>query len=329
MNTIGTSVTSGVIGSVKGLWELGQTNEWQKEDEKTVITTCSAKTVKWSNVSPKSMAARRPHGRNLYNSIEAYVRDQGTGLLNHIQFTVNHAWLVAQARCVVHPSIVENLSDEQLIRQISAAARDASHTLQVVPGEIPIEAPAESGVDSGNSSASTVSQSSMEARRPNGQNLFVSIEAFVRAQTSCLPILQQTGNHAWLVAPARGVVHPSIVEDLSDEQLIRQISAAVRDASHTLQVVPGEIPIIAGAGSGVDSGISSAINVSQSSMAARRPNGQKLYHSIEAFVRAQGSCFSIFLQFTWNHACLVALARSKIRARIVKDLSEKRPRVTH
>jgi hypothetical protein len=47
MNTIGTRVTSGMIESVKGSWEPGQ-------DEKMVIMTCSAKTVKWSNVSQKS-----------------------------------------------------------------------------------------------------------------------------------------------------------------------------------------------------------------------------------------------------------------------------------
>jgi hypothetical protein len=53
MNTIGTRVTSGVIRSVKGSWEPGQTNQRKKEDEETVNTTCSAKTVKWSNVSQK------------------------------------------------------------------------------------------------------------------------------------------------------------------------------------------------------------------------------------------------------------------------------------
>jgi hypothetical protein len=58
MNTIGTSLTSNVIGSVKGILEPRQTNERKKEDKKSVIMTCSAKTVKWSNVSQSSMAAR-------------------------------------------------------------------------------------------------------------------------------------------------------------------------------------------------------------------------------------------------------------------------------
>jgi hypothetical protein len=35
MNIIGTSVASGVIGSVKGSWEPEQTNERKEEDEKT------------------------------------------------------------------------------------------------------------------------------------------------------------------------------------------------------------------------------------------------------------------------------------------------------
>jgi hypothetical protein len=52
MNTIG------VIGSVKGSWEPRQTNQRKKEDEETVITTCSAKTVKWSNVSQKKKRQR-------------------------------------------------------------------------------------------------------------------------------------------------------------------------------------------------------------------------------------------------------------------------------
>jgi hypothetical protein len=49
------------------------------------------------------------------------------------------------------------------------------------------------------------------------------------------------------------------VENLSDEELIQRISAAVlvRDASRASQVVPEEIPIVARAGSGEDSGISS------------------------------------------------------------------------
>jgi hypothetical protein len=44
------------------------------------------------------------------------------------------------------------------------------------------------------------------------------------------------------------------VENLSDEELIQQISAAVRNA---LQVVPEEFPVVARAGSGEHSGISS------------------------------------------------------------------------
>ena len=152
MNTIGTSVTSDVSGSVKRSWEPGQTNEWKKEDEKSVITTCSAKTVKWSNVSKSSMAARRPNGQNPYSTIEAFVRDQRRLLPILLQVSVNHAILVQLARSEIRPRIVENLSDEELIQRISSAVRDASRAMQVVPGEIPIVARAGSGEDSGISS---------------------------------------------------------------------------------------------------------------------------------------------------------------------------------
>jgi hypothetical protein len=55
---------------------------------------------------------------------------------------------------------------------------------------------------------------------------------------------------------ARRVIHPSIVEEHTDEELIQQISAAVRGDLHTLQVVPENISIKR-AGSGGDSGMSS------------------------------------------------------------------------
>jgi hypothetical protein len=154
MNTIGTIVASGVIGSVKGSWEPGQTNERKEEDEKSITMTCSARTVKWSNVSQRSMAARRPNGQNLYSSIEAFVRDRNQGRLLPIllQVSVNHASLVELARSEIRPSIVENLSDEELIHRISAASRDASRASQVVPEEIPTVARARSGEDSGMSS---------------------------------------------------------------------------------------------------------------------------------------------------------------------------------
>jgi hypothetical protein len=152
MNTIGTRVASGVTGSVNGFSKPGQTNERKKQDDETVITTCSAKTVKWSNVSKSSMAARHPNGQNLYGSIEAFVRDQGRSLLILLQASVNHARLVDLARSVIRPRLVENLSDEELIQQISAAVRNASRALPVVPEEIPVVARVGSGENSGISS---------------------------------------------------------------------------------------------------------------------------------------------------------------------------------
>ena len=260
MNTIGTRVTSGVIGSVKGSWEPGQTNERKKKDDETVITTCSAKTVKWINVSKSSMAAHLSNGTNLYSSIEAFVRDEGGSLPILLRLSVNHASLVELARSKIRPRIVENLSDEELIQRISAAVlvRDASRASQVVTEEIPIVARAGSGEDSGISSASNVSQSSMAARRSNGQNLYSSIEAFVRDQASPLARLLRVSVND-VVELARFEIRPRIVENLSDEELIQRISAAVRvrDASGASQVVPEEIPIVARAGSGEDSGISS------------------------------------------------------------------------
>jgi hypothetical protein len=260
MNTIGTRVASGVTGSVNGFSKPGQTNERKKQDDETVITTCSAKTVKWSNVSKSSMAARHPNGQNLYGSIEAFVRDQGRSLLILLQASVNHARLVDLARSVIRPRLVENLSDEELIQQISAAVRNASRALPVVPEEIPVVARVGSGEDSGISSTSNVSRRSMEARHPNEQNLYSSIEAFVRDEGRSLLIqilLQASVTHASLVELARSVIRPRIVENLSDEELIQQISAAVRNASRALRVVPEEIPVVARAGSGEDSGISS------------------------------------------------------------------------
>jgi hypothetical protein len=53
---------------------------------------------------------------------------------------------------------------------------------------------------------------------------------------------------------ARSEIHPHAVNNLSDEELILRISAAVRDAS---QVVPEAISMVAHAGSAEDSGISS------------------------------------------------------------------------
>jgi hypothetical protein len=50
------------------------------------------------------------------------------------------------------------------------------------------------------------------------------------------------------------MIRHSIVENLSDEELIQRISAAVCDAS---QVVPEAVPMVARVGSGEDSGISS------------------------------------------------------------------------
>jgi hypothetical protein len=206
------------------------------------------------------MAARRPNGQYHYSSIEAFVRDQEGSLPILLREPVTHASLVMLARSVIRPSIVENLSDVELIRRIAAAvaARDASRASQVVPEEIPI-ARAESGEDSGISNASNVSQRSMEARRPNGQNQYSSIEAFVRDrnQGRLLPILlRESVNN--VVGLARSEIHPSIVENLSDEELIQRISAAVaaRNASRASQVVPEEIPI-ARAASGEDSDISS------------------------------------------------------------------------
>jgi hypothetical protein len=155
---------------------------------------------------------------------------------------------------------VENLSDEELIQQISSAARNASRSLPVVPEEIPVVARAGSVEGSSISSTSNVSQRSMAARHPNGQNLYGSIEAFVRDQGRSLLIqilLQASVNHASLVELARSEIRPRIVENLSDEELIQQISAAVRNASRALRVVPEEIPVVARAGSGEDSGISS------------------------------------------------------------------------
>jgi hypothetical protein len=98
------------------------------------------------------MAARRPNGQNLYRSIEAFVRDEGRSLPILLQFPVHHTRLVELARSEIRPSIVENLSDKELIQQISAASRDASRASQVVPKAIPIVARAGSGEHSGISS---------------------------------------------------------------------------------------------------------------------------------------------------------------------------------
>jgi hypothetical protein len=155
MHTIGTRVTSGVIGSVKGSWEPGQTNERMKnQDEETVITTCSAKTVKWSNVSQRSMATRRPNGDNLYSSIEAFVRDRNRGGLLPILIRVSVNDVVELARSVIRPSIVEDLSDEELIQRVSETVRDASQ-MAAEAVSIPIVARAGSGEDSGISSLRT------------------------------------------------------------------------------------------------------------------------------------------------------------------------------
>jgi hypothetical protein len=170
--------------------------------------------------------------------------------------------VVELARSEIRPRIVEDLSNEELIQQISAADHDASHALQVVPvqvvpEEIPILAGAGSGGNSGISSARNASQRSMASHRPNEQSLYRSTQAFVRDQNQggLLPrMLQFTVTHAGLVELACSEIRRRVVDSLSDEELIQQISAAVRDTS---QVVPEAIPMVARAGSGGDASISS------------------------------------------------------------------------
>jgi hypothetical protein len=122
----------------------------------------------------------------------------------------------------------------------------------------------------------------MAARRPDRQRLYDSIEAFVRdGKNSLWPILLEfTENHIRVVEIARSEIRPSIVEHLSDEELIQQISAAVRDTSRALQVVPEDIPIVARSGSGEESRTSS-ISTSSGTIQHQAIQHQAIQHQAE------------------------------------------------